>query len=368
MFYRILTAFIALYAYACLRSWHRVFGTIVIMPWWVYFLICTLSIGLFLIARLCLSMPPRVGRVFNIWSGYWLAFAFYLIMITALFDIVTLINVVLCVVEVTPRVSLISGYAVLALTCIIVIAGAWNARHFKVKRYSIALQSKRDNDRELNVVMISDIHLGDMYDVADMIHLVAGINKLSPDLVFIAGDIFDNPYTAIALFEENDIIKVFSELETRYGAYAVLGNHDSFEEGEITKSFFANTPIRILTDEAVVVDNSLVVIGRQDACMHNRASVEELMGEVNLPSVVMDHRPILLEQTRKAGTSLLLSGHTHGGQLFPFNIVAKALFDVHYGHVKRGDMHIVVSSGYGACMMPVRIGSRSEIVQIHLTI
>ncbi len=363
MFKIIYIPLVALYGYACTRCWHRVFKKVPKLHWIAYALLCSLFAAIFLVYRSTIILPSQLlGIVANI-GGYWLAFAFYLILCTLLLDALMLARKPIA--AFMRKHALGVGLLAIAASCIIVAAGAFNAGHPRIKQYEIGIQANQKNETQLNVIMVSDIHLDEYDGFAQLTSLVQKINALSPDIVLIAGDIFDN--ATVSLRNATQIKSEFSKIKAHYGVYACLGNHDSYDGGAAAIGFFDDTNVHLLVDESVVVDDRFVLLGRKDARDKNRESIANLMqGTQNLPVIVLDHQPSDLAKEEAAGVSLVLCGHTHDGQLFPVNILTGIAYDVSYGYAKRGKMHAVVSSGYGVWATPVRVGSYSEIVQIYL--
>jgi len=124
----------------------------------------------------------------------------------------------------------------------------------------------------------------------------------------------------------------------------------------------------------LVVKNSFTIVGREDRSYNRgsarrRKSLEELMKGVDrsLPVILMDHQPFALEEAVSHSVDLQLSGHTHHGQLWPFNFITKRVYELSWGYLKKGATHIYVSCGVGTWGPPVRTGNRPEIVNIKLS-
>ena len=131
--------------------------------------------------------------------------------------------------------------------------------------------------------------------------------------------------------------------------------------------------MRVLRDEIVSLPNGLQIVGREDRASRQfagkrRLSLDTLMTGVNpsLPVILMDHQPFHLEESTRAGVDLQLSGHTHHGQLWPFNHITSAIYELSHGYRRIGETHFYVSSGVGTWGPPVRLGNRPEIVLLTL--
>ena len=266
----------------------------------------------------------------------------------------------------------------LGLAILVTGYGLYHARDLKVKEYSISLKANSPLS-ELKVILISDLHLGSMLDKNFVKQLVTEINSLQADVICIAGDIFDNDYEALKNPEET--AELFSKLESVYGVYACLGNHDIdglFQgEGNLghekIAAFLKQANIHLLEDEAVTVANSFIIAGRKDRRplgnkMAVRDSISEIIGQSDtLPILLLDHQPQAEEEAKQAGVDLLMCGHTHNGQVFPGNLIVGLTAKYTYGYSKDGDTNIVVTSGAGFWGPPCRVASDSEIVVLNLT-
>ena len=204
-------------------------------------------------------------------------------------------------------------------------------------------------------------------------HSLAEGGRKNSRNAFRAGvvDIIDSDITP---FLNHNMASEFSNLKAKYGTFATLGNHDILtkSEDEIVRILKENS-ITVLRDEATLINNSFYIIGRDDITISRftnkpRASLENLTKNLDKskPLIVVDHNPKYLNESLDANIDLQLSGHTHKGQIAPGNIVTNKLFEVHYGYLKKDNLNVVVSSGYGTWGPPVRLGSKSEIVQINL--
>lgn len=225
----------------------------------------------------------------------------------------------------------------------------------------------------MNIILISDLHLGAVHSEKRLKTIVEKINQLEPDIVCIAGDLFNDDYYAIQ--DPEAAIGLFQRIKSKYGVFACLGNHDSGKTFDQMMSFLQRSNITLLNDEYVIIDERLILFGRVDSApiggfggLKRKDITEQIASlDANLPVVVMDHTPNRLEEYRKE-IDLVLSGHTHKGQIFPGNLITKAVFEVDYGHSQKdaASPHIIVTSGAGTWGMPMRVGTTNEIVKIRL--
>ena len=155
-------------------------------------------------------------------------------------------------------------------------------------------------------------------------------------------------------------------LRAPLGVYATLGNHEFYGDAEENAQALRDSGVRLLRDEAVVVADRLVLVGRDDDTHEDRQPLSELLDGVrrDLPIIVLDHRPGDILANVQTAMDIQVSGHTHNGQIFPANFIAAAIYPLAYGHEKIEGKEVFVSSGYGFWGVPLRLGSRSEIFVI----
>lgn len=259
------------------------------------------------------------------------------------------------------------GMVQIAIIILVFVYGRYNVADTKIRNYDIKLGKKSSLDK-LNVVLISDVHLGYFNDNKKFEKNVQRINNLNPDIVVIAGDLFDQNFAALQ--NNNETRNLFAQIKSKYGVYLCFGNHDSGQTYNDMKNFIKSTNVKLLEDEVVSFDNKFAIAGRRDLTPMG------FSGEVrdknwnqginkDLPLIVLEHQPIYKDYD--STTDLILSGHTHKGQVFPFNLVTKRVFVNDYGYKKlENGIHTVVTCGLGTWGPPTRLGSKNEIVQINV--
>lgn len=255
-----------------------------------------------------------------------------------------------------------NGMLVIIPAMIITIYGAYNAKHLCVKEYKITIDKEMKED--LNIIMISDIHAGTSAKEHQIDIMKDEVNKIKPDIVCLAGDIFDeNSSDKIIEY----VCNALGELETKYGVYYISGNHDIDMFDKFEDSFEKNN-IHIIDEEVILINDSFYLAGRKDRMEEDRKEIDELLEGIdeNYPVILLDHRPDDINAIKKSNVDLQLSGHTHNGQIFPLNFVVGLFNDVAYGHKKYNNYNVIVSSGYGTWGFPVRTGSNAEIVKVLL--
>lgn len=319
------------------------------------------------------AFPTAVKGVLEVISAYWMGAFVYLLLFCILADIVALILKLFKLPFVKNALFKgISAALVLVLAITTVVCGICNARDIDHISYEIKVDSVTDVS-DLNIALISDVHLGAVGSESRLAEIVDEINSLNPDLVLIAGDFFDTTYSAIK--NPQKAIKTISRIEATFGTYACLGNHDAGETFNQMQNFLKQSNVILLNDSYTVIDNRLILVGRLDA--HSIGGYGDLkrkpFAEIglkkdeNLPVIVMDHNPQNIGEYN-SDVDLIVCGHTHKGQIFPANIVTSLVYDVDHGYYRKNSQspQVIVTSGVGYWGMPMRVGTNSEIVSIKL--
>jgi uncharacterized protein len=258
-----------------------------------------------------------------------------------------------------------SGIAVLTGLICFFGFGIYNAYSPVIKTYHINIPKPVAGKQNLNIVMASDMHFGALSGANQAKNLVKNINALEPDLVFFPGDIIDDD---VKPYLEEGIPEILKQIKAP--VYASFGNHDR-DEGANLVSVFTNSGMNVLADETLVLDNGITLVGRQDRGYQDitRAELSALMQKVDLtkPVFLLEHQPYDFDIALKNNVDLILSGHTHRGQIAPANLITNMIYENDWGYLKKGSLQSIVSSGYGFWGTPIRIGTRSEIVLLNVT-
>lgn len=319
------------------------------------------------------AFPTAVKGVLEVISAYWMGAFVYLLLFCILADIVALILKLFKLPFVKNALFKgISAALVLVLAITTVVCGICNARDIDHISYEIKVDSVTDVS-DLNIALISDVHLGAVGSESRLAEIVDEINSLNPDLVLIAGDFFDTTYSAIK--NPQKAIKTISRIEATFGTYACLGNHDAGETFNQMQNFLKQSNVILLNDSYTVIDNRLILVGRLDARsiggygdLKRKPFAETgLKNDENLPVIVMEHNPQNIGEYN-SDVDLIVCGHTHKGQIFPANIVTSLVYDVDHGYYRKNPQspQVIVTSGVGYWGMPMRVGTNSEIVSIKL--
>ncbi|WP_368489363.1 metallophosphoesterase [Clostridium sp. BJN0013] len=337
--------------------------------YWAFFSIIVICVIIGIAANKFL--PYSLRSIFYTLGSYWLVILSYFIISIVIFNIIVFLNKLIHFSENLSNNTYIFAnlfvLSVIILIIILLIYGTFNGKKLKITSYNLTIPKNETILKELNIVMISDIHISNINDKRQN-KIINTINNLNPDIVFITGDILDD----ILPFIKHKIINDFHKINSKYGVYACLGNHD-YLSGDLSYVVdkLNEAKINVLRDNIVEIANSFYIIGREDKSYEmiskqKRMKLSELMEGINnkLPIIMLDHQPINIHESENAGIDLQLSGHTHKGQFFPFNIITNKLFKIHYGYLKTGRLQVIVSCGAGTWGPPIRIGSTSEVVNI----
>ena len=321
----------------------------------------------------------RIQRIFKILSNYWIGIFFCALFLAAAGDLIGLF---------IPRkdqsILAAAGVMILAAVMIFTVYGSIHARQIDTMDYAVTVDKACAGRKELKVALAADLHLGYNSGLSQVKKMVKQINRGKPDLVCIAGDIFDNEFRAVK--DPEKIEKELRKIQSTYGTYACWGNHDIGEKilGGFTfgtkkapdndrqmEEFLSRSGIRLLDDKTILIGGSFYLAGRKDPSKagkmgEQRRNAEDLLKDCDLtkPVIVMDHEPKELKQLSEAGADLDLSGHTHDGQIFPGNLVTGMMWENSCGYKKIGNMNSVVTSGAGVWGPPLRVGTKSEVCQI----
>jgi len=159
------------------------------------------------------------------------------------------------------RIRFAAGSAALLLTACVVGYGIFNAHQVRHVSYTVQTGEAKA-PAGLHIVLISDLHLGAVHSEKHLERIIDEINRLEPDLVCMAGDIFNDDFNAIR--DPDKASALLRSLKTRYGVYASLGNHDSGKTFGLMTAFLERSNVNLLTDEYVIVDGRLALFGRVD--------------------------------------------------------------------------------------------------------
>lgn len=321
-------------------------------------LVLVLTLGF---TRSMLPLPTVAKQALGVANAYWMGVFVYLLLFFLLADIAYLAARFIWPVD---RIFFLAG--ALILTTAVCGYGFFHATDLKQKDYDITIPGAE----EMTVVLISDVHLGAVGSEKRLPEIVERINALEPDLICIAGDFFDSDFSAIR--DPDAAAETLKTLCAPYGVWAVLGNHDAGSTAVQMQEYLKHCGIRLLNDEYAVVEGKLVLGGKMDRSpiggFGGLTGSGLVLSDIDdLPVIVLDHNPAHIHQY-DAEVDLILSGHTHKGQIFPGSLITNRMYTVDYGYYRKDETsaQVIVSSGVGTWGMPMRVGTDCEIVKIQI--
>ena len=322
-------------------------------------------------------------------GAYWLGISLYLILYVAVIDLLRWIYSKIFKDKYNEFYArTICTLLIIILTAVTSIYGIINAKIVRTTEYEITINKDGGNFKEMTIAMFGDPQFG--YNIGEY-HLkqaVDIINKNDVDIVCVVGDIFDNQYSAIK--NPDKLIDLFNQIKSKYGMYAVLGNHDVEEpilcgftfndetlENKLASKemldFIRKSGMVLLYDENVIINDSVNLYGRADQERPNLGNITrkesgELFKEVDVskPIMVLDHEPREYDELEKAGVDLMMAGHTHDGQLWPTKIATDIIWENAYGLWVKNAFHAITTSGLGLFGPNMRVGTIAEVCIIHV--
>jgi predicted MPP superfamily phosphohydrolase len=372
------TVFFCIYAavnyYIGLRVWQAFGGLVSPLAGKVYWLaLAVMSLTYFISRFAGDNLPDWLGSALEIAGSYWLALLFYAFLVLVVADFFRFMDRWLAFLPgVLKQNTVLAGLGIMAVVAAILAYGAWNARTTVIKQYAVNIDKPAGAIMNIHAVVVSDLHLGSIVNRERLKKLIEMINQRHPDIVLLPGDIIEQP----RVFREQGMGELLRSINARYGVFAVPGNHEYIGGmAEEDFSLLRESGINLLRDEYVMIADSFYVVGRDDLAGKSfmgksRKELVQVMEGVDksLPVILMDHQPYRLEEAQKNGVDLQLSGHTHHGQLFPLNFITGRIFEVDQGYLRKGDLNVIVSVGYGTWGPPVRLGSKSEILELEIRV
>lgn len=328
------------------KSWLRILISIII-----FLIVSTILI-------LCFSFVEAVVVALNlavIWA-----------IVEGIFALLRVFNIDLTILKVY-----LAGIVAVIITTVYMIIGYHFGANVFITNYTIDTSK---NVEPIRIVQIADSHLGVTLNKDTFPKEVEKIKSLNPDIVVITGDYVDD---SSSLDDVTAASEALSTINCKYGVFYSFGNHDKgmmsnnrgYDADKLRKILESNN-IKVLEDDVVTLDNEYIIIGRADASNKGRKSIQDLVNTINPEeynkdySIVLDHQPNDYENEANAKVDLVLSGHTHGGQLLPINRIGEYIGanDKTYGHEKIYDTDFIVTSGISAWAIRFKTGTQSEIV------
>jgi len=351
----------------------------------LFWLLILLGLSFVPSAALMRVWPGRLSGLLYFAAAFWMGLLIYLLLAAALSWCI-LVSGKLAGFTPNMRVVFLGG-------CLIAVGvavyGTCRAMYPSLRQVDITLEGLPEAWRGKAVVQLSDVHLGAIRGPGFLERIIARVNSVHPDLILITGDLFDG----VSGGDLSGFIAPLNRLEARRGVYFVTGNHEGYLGLENPLEVLSRTKIRVLDNEVVDLDG-LQIIGipfpehdhPNDAL---RFLAESSVYDAEKPGILMYHTPTTIDthhadrSSQQAGTywrpdtgmaavkskgiDLQLSGHTHGGQFFPFTLLTRYIFKGYdHGLNRIGDFQIYTTSGAGTWGPPMRVGCPPEIPVVRL--
>lgn len=343
------------------RAWNRFLATALVLhipvyfypvlrlcywlefPFWLTLILFPPIAGSQIISRLYLRGSTRSWALgYRKFADFWLGLSPILLMTLLVFEVVMLF---------APVSSVTAALSVIAISALIALYGVINALSPTVKIISLPSSKLA---APVRFVQITDVHIGSRSE-RFLNKVIARVNAIEPDFLCITGDLID----ATGVTESS----LASLKSVTCPIYYCIGNHEKYEDLDDILARLARLGVKVLRNATLKFRDDVQVIGIDD--MDDPGQVARELRQVFIDEdafvLLLYHRPRGLEDAAAAGVDLMLSGHTHNGQIFPFNLVVGRVFDRIAGMYEHGDARLYVSQGTGTWGPAMRVGTRSEV-------
>lgn len=357
LFLSIFSSIILWSTYGILLLFTRVFVSL--LPYANYiFAFGLLSSLSFIIGIIVLNTENLLPFVYLYrYGAFWLGFLSTLFVVTFLALFIALI----C------KFSYTSWWSVSILLLFLIFLngyGIYKSFNPKVTDYTISLPWTHQMHGK-NIVLIADTHYGNIYSEQDAQKLVKKINQLHPEVVLIPWDFFDGP-----TIDYQKVAEEFRGITATWGVLFSNGNHEEYHRTDEMLTALEKANIRILNNQSFVL-NGVTFLGVTYHANETKSWLKNTLNslhlEKDLPIILLKHKPTLQDTLKKYPISLVVSGHTHFWQMFPFNLVTLLIYGkyAYWLHSDKG-LQSLTTSGVGTWWPPQRIGTSGEIVNIHI--
>jgi predicted MPP superfamily phosphohydrolase len=255
----------------------------------------------------------------------------------------------------TPPVAIsasIIGFGAIALSLLAFYFG----HSLTITNHTIRLEGL---NKRIKIVHLSDLHLNGIEARNELSRIITRVAQVKPDIIVITGDLLDVPGLV-----DNTILQQFNQFDVP--VLMVSGNHDRYLGIDKLEKALADTKIKVLRGESWNWNNiTFYGLDDSDDAMLFSKKLPDVTGKN--PHILLYHKPNTPEIAAQKGYSMMLSGHTHNGQIFPFTLIVRMAYKHIKGLYKVGKMWLYVSQGTGTWAVPMRLGSRDEIAVFNLT-
>lgn len=334
------------------------------VPSWALWSVALVLLISFPGSRWLRSAGPSFSALAEIVATSWLGVLFLLFVCFLVVDLVTAFGLLF-----TTKLSLLRTVAVAAGLALSVVAFFQGLRPPVIREHVVELPGLPREHDGLRLAFVSDLHLGSQIREAWLKRLIVRLDALKPDVIAIGGDLVDHDVGRV-----QQMVPQLRGFRARLGVWAVLGNHEFYGGATESARLLTDAGIRVLRDESVAVLPGLRIAGVDDVGVRGRSraaesSINRALQDVQRGRegvVYLSHTPEDMELAEKAGAGLMLSGHTHGGQIWPFNFLVGTRFKEIVGRYSHGPMTLLISRGAGTWGPRMRLWRPGEILLITL--
>jgi predicted MPP superfamily phosphohydrolase len=361
--------------YVFIRGWQGIaMMPLLKLPYLILFIYFSFA---YILMRFIGKFLPEFLTNILYWSGsFWFSGLLFLFLSVLIIDMLRLLNHILpyfpeWILLNTEKVKFYTTVLIASFVFLLNLGGYINTLFPKVQVLNLTIEKPLSHFRSITIAMVSDIHMGTLIGKGRLEKMVCRINEIKPDLVILAGDLLDEIQEPIF---RHDIGAPLRNLKAVNGIYGITGNHEYIGGVENAVNYIETLGIKMLRDSTIKVNNELYLCGREDRSKggwfsgKSRKNLPELLKNVDFkdPVILLDHQPFHFDDVVNNKVDLQLSGHTHHGQFWPISWITRAIYELSWGYLKKGNTHFYVSNGFGTWGPPIRIGNRPEIVIIHL--
>jgi predicted MPP superfamily phosphohydrolase len=306
--------------------------------------------------------PGRFSHSLEYLGGAWMGLLFLL------FSALLMIELISGGGWLLPRIApALRGWAAIVALILALIAAAQALRPPVVRQQSVALQGLPPELDGTVVVALSDLHIGSPTMEGWTGRLIDRVNGMRPDLVALVGDIVDGDADRL-----KPLLPILRQLRAPLGVWAVTGNHEFYVGAAKSSALLRAAGYEVLRDRLSEAAPGLIIAGVDDLTARrqfgdNEPAVARLLaGRPQGGLILLSHSSWEVEEAAASGAGLMLSGHTHAGQIWPFNYLVKLRYPLLGGRYEVNGMQVIVCRGSGTWGPPMRLWRPSEIVRIEL--
>ena len=329
----------------------------------IFLIVNLVGVFLYMCTRYLISVPNEIYFLLSLSIGV----IFLLFCTTVIYEIISHLPKISK--DENRRVFLKKSVdlASLALATSVTTKAVYNAKDSYVEKIDIKIENLEE---QYSIVQLSDVHIGGLIDKEFISNIVNKVNHLNADLVVITGDLIDTDLDYVT-----DVVDELKNLKSKYGTFFIVGNHEYFHKIEKIIPYLKSININVLENENVYIgekSKGFNLVGVYDVFGYRYEKYipnikKALENKQNSPTILLAHQPKYIYETEKYDIDLMLSGHTHGGQIVPFNLlvrIAQPYIRGLYRHNKKTQVY--VNKGTGFWGPPMRLGTNAEITLIRL--